>query len=94
MVLKDGNLPDNGQVVALQKLSEGIEDPYLDALGNDENMDTHPELLMLFKQARAIDVLVAAANADAKEAVGNAFYEAIHASISEGEIKELIASRV
>ena len=72
----------------LQQLADKTEQPYLEALGNDENITEEHETMPLFKQARALSALCAAA----KGVVTDSLYEAIHAGVTEESIMDYIKS--
>ncbi len=73
-------------VVALQRLAQEIEEPYLTALGKNENVAESLELINLFKRARAVESIVAFAQGNFEDAL----YEALHAGITTKRAKTIV----
>ena len=72
----------------LHALSQSTENQYLDALSNDVDIDSHPELMALFFHARSLDSAAAALDGQNEDAI----YEALHANITPEQIEALLTS--
>lgn len=74
----------------LDELADAIEGPYLDALDEDEDVENNPELMKLFRQARAVTSLSFALSDGPAANASNAIYEALHAGVKPEDITQVI----
>ncbi len=71
----------------LRKLSEQIEEPYLNSLSNDIDTEVKPELMALFATSRSLDSVIASINGQYEDAI----YEALAAGVAPNQIKTLLS---
>ncbi len=76
----------------LDALAAKIEDPYLDAMGEDIDLETRPDLLILFQKARAVTSLYFALSENPTVDAANSIYEALHAEVAPDDIKNILES--
>lgn len=79
---------DDALIKRLRDLADDIEDPYLSALDRDV---VDEAMLVLFRQARAVTALYLALDDDIHAQAANAVYEALHAGVEAGILRQYVA---
>ena len=83
---KSGGL-SGSDLAQLTSLAASTEKSYLEAQGRDKDIESNPELVAGFKEARALNSLAAANNNPT-----DSIYEALHAGVSKESIKQVLES--